>query len=267
VSEGFFQLIDVFPEPCLLVSPDGVVRKANRAFLNLFEAKSRSIAGKSLFDLTTTDPEKTRQYLQLCSKNRSFVYGALAFVTLTGHQSFRCEGAAISITDSRRAELILLRLKPQQNAVAQFSLLNEKIRELTQEIRQRIAVEAALRQSEALFRELADAMPQIVWAARPDGTVDYLNRRWYELTGATEGHIEDRSWLAMLHPDDAQRVLDAWHESVRTGNDYQIECRFKFPQQDEYRWHLARALPVRNSSGGIIRWFGTATDIHDRKTA
>lgn len=123
----------------------------------------------------------------------------------------------------------------------------------------------ALRESEERFRQLADSMPQIVWASRPDGTLDYFNRKWYELTGAAEGQSGDESWLPILHPDDRQKCLDLWYESVRTGKPYQIEYRFKFPNRGEYRWHLGRALPVRDEAGNIVRWYGTSTDIHDAK--
>ncbi|MBA4148394.1 MAG: PAS domain-containing sensor histidine kinase [Verrucomicrobia bacterium] len=151
--------------------------------------------------------------------------------------------------------------------MAEFTILNEKIQELTGKIRQRVAVEEALRQSESLFRELADAMPQIVWASRPDGTLDYYNRRWYELTGTREGDFGDQSWLPILHPDDRQRTLDSWYDSVRTGRDYQIEYRFKFPGENNYRWHLGRALCIRDAERNIIRWFGTSTDIDHQKLA
>jgi PAS domain S-box-containing protein len=125
--------------------------------------------------------------------------------------------------------------------------------------------EAALRESEARLRGLADAMPQIVWAARPDGHVDYYNRRWYELTGAKETETGDASWLPVYHPDDRQRCLDLWYESVRTGKPFQIEHRLLLQEADTYRWHLGRALPVRDGAGNIVRWYGACTDIDDQK--
>ena len=117
------------------------------------------------------------------------------------------------------------------------------------------------------FRQLADAMPQIVWTARPDGYLDYYNRRWYEFTGFPEGEGGDDSWKPILHPDDLQRCLDRWYESVRTGQPYEIEYRFRDRRTGEYRWHLGRALPVRDESRRIVNWFGTSTDINDRKRA
>ncbi len=133
------------------------------------------------------------------------------------------------------------------------------------DLTERRAMEIALGESEARFRQLADSMPQIVFAADANGKADYYNRRWFEFTGATEGVSGDESFLPILHPDDRQRCLDAWYGSVASGKPYQIEYRFHSPAHGEYRWFLGRALPVRDEQGRIVRWFGTATDIHDWK--
>jgi PAS domain S-box-containing protein len=124
-----------------------------------------------------------------------------------------------------------------------------------------------LRRSEATFRELADAMPQIVWAARPDGSLDYYNRRWYEFTGMPRGGGGDESWTGALHPDDLRPALDTWYAAVRSGEPYQIEYRIRDHRTGEYRWHLGRALPVRDAAGAVVRWYGTSTDIDDQKRA
>ncbi|WP_143140412.1 hybrid sensor histidine kinase/response regulator [Nannocystis exedens] len=128
----------------------------------------------------------------------------------------------------------------------------------------RVALEA-VRASELQFQQLADSMPQIVWACQPDGSPYYYNRRWYELSGVPVGIIGEASWLRVLHPDERQHCMDVWHESVRTGKPFQIEYRFKFPTVDEYRWYLGRALAVRDEAGRVVRWYGTSTDIHDAK--
>ncbi|HWH70512.1 MAG TPA: PAS domain S-box protein, partial [Candidatus Sulfotelmatobacter sp.] len=155
---------------------------------------------------------------------------------------------------------------PIEASISQIELEGEKLfTVILRDISARIRAEEALRASEQRFRQLADAMPQIVWAARPDGSLDYYNRKWYELTGGKPGENGDESWLPVLHPEERQRCLDVWYESVRTGQPYEIEYRFKFPGAGEYRWHLGRALPVRNEQGDIVRWFGTSTDIHELK--
>ena len=72
-------------------------------------------------------------------------------------------------------------------------------------------------QSANEFRQLANAMPQIVWASRPDGTLDYFNDRWYEFTGFDRQSVGDESWLPIIHPDDVERARLGWYESVRSG--------------------------------------------------
>ena len=125
--------------------------------------------------------------------------------------------------------------------------------------------EALLRESEARLRELADAMPQIVYAANANGEIDYFNRKWYELTGCLPTGIAQGQWASFLHPHDRQGCVDAWVESVREGRPHEHEGRFWSAETKRYRWHLSRALPVRDEHGTILRWYGTATDIEEQK--
>jgi PAS domain S-box-containing protein len=134
------------------------------------------------------------------------------------------------------------------------------------DITERKHLEDTIRRSEARFRELADAMPQIVWSAGPDGKVDYLNRRWHELSGVPPGEVGEESWLAAVHPDDRDRAIAGWRQAVAAGKPLQMEIRLRMAGQD-CRWHLARALPVHDEHGGVLRWYGTCTDIHDLKAA
>lgn len=114
------------------------------------------------------------------------------------------------------------------------------------------------------FRQLADAMPQMVWSTLPDGSHDYYNARWYEFTGAPYGSTDGEGWAGMFHPDDQDRAWTVWNHSLTTGDPYEIEYRLRH-HSGEYRWTLGRALPVRGEDGAIIRWVGTCTDIHDHK--
>lgn len=121
--------------------------------------------------------------------------------------------------------------------------------------------------SEERYRSLADAMPQIVWTARPDGFVDYYNRRWFEYTGMTMAQTAGWGWQPVLHPEDVETALRRWARSVKTGEDYQIEYRFRRAADGQYRWHLGRGVPMRDQDGKIVKWFGTSTDIDDQKRA
>lgn len=120
-------------------------------------------------------------------------------------------------------------------------------------------------EKEQRFRELADAMPQIVWSASGDGRLDYYNHRWYEFTGLPEEKLGREDWQSIVHPDDQQMCLHKWCQAVHSGQPYEAEYRFKDHRTQTYRWHLGRALPVRDATGQVVRWFGTSTDIDDQK--
>jgi PAS domain S-box-containing protein len=126
--------------------------------------------------------------------------------------------------------------------------------------------EEQLRQSEEGFRILAEAMPQFVWMSDAEGRVEYVNRRWTEYTGQTieqtGPHGDD-----VIHPEDASIMWERWNEAKQTGADYEVEFRCRHASNGEYRWFLARGVPVTDRQGHIVRWIGTSTDIHALKEA
>jgi PAS domain S-box-containing protein len=124
--------------------------------------------------------------------------------------------------------------------------------------------ERALLASERRFRQLADAMPQMVWSREGTGQLTYCNQRWYEYTGLPrESAAAD--WLAVIHSEDLPAFQAAWREAFEFGHAFQAEYRLKHCRTGEYRWHLGRAEPVRDLDGNIVQWYGTSTDIDDRK--
>ena len=124
----------------------------------------------------------------------------------------------------------------------------------------------SLADDEVRFRAIADTMPQMVWSALPDGLHDYFNVRWYEFTGAPVSSTDGEGWSEMFHPDDRARAWAAWRHSLETGEPYEIEYRLRH-HSGTYRWTLGRALPVRDETGKITRWFGTCTDVDELKRA
>jgi PAS domain S-box-containing protein len=138
---------------------------------------------------------------------------------------------------------------------------------IARDITDRRRVEEHMRESELRYRALADAMPQIVWTARPDGYLDYYNRRWFKYTGMSFEETRGWGWQPVLHPDDVEHALRTWATCVETGEPYRIEYRFRRASDGLFRWHLGRAEPLRDAEGRIVKWFGTATDIHDQKQA
>lgn len=124
----------------------------------------------------------------------------------------------------------------------------------------------AIEESEARFRQIADAIPQIVWSALADGYHDYYNQQYYDFTGVLAGTTDGQEWSKIFHPDDQQRSWEVWSHSLATGEPYEIEYRM-WHRSGQYRWVLGRALPIRNEEGAIVRWMGTCTDIHEKKIA
>ncbi|MGZ3267606.1 MAG: sensor histidine kinase [Croceibacterium sp.] len=121
-----------------------------------------------------------------------------------------------------------------------------------------------MRESDARFNTLADALPHMVWSALSDGDHDYFNQRWYDFTGVPPGSTDGVGWNGMFHPDDQERAWEVWRRSLETGEPYEIEYRLRH-HSGEYRWTLGQARPMRGSDGRIVRWIGTCTDINAAK--
>lgn len=135
---------------------------------------------------------------------------------------------------------------------------------VARDITERRRAEPALQAGEERFRTLANTVPDVVWIADPDGTITFANDRWFHFCGLTPEQ-NAREWpKAVLHPDDRARCLERWTRALKDGTDYEIEVRNR-RHDGEYRWFLTRARPVRDSQGRITAWFGSTTDIHDRK--
>lgn len=124
----------------------------------------------------------------------------------------------------------------------------------------------AQRRSEEGFRFLADAMPQMVWTARPDGGVDYVNSRVEAYTGLKSADIFSGGIERMIHAVDVEQRCDAWQRALRSGSSFQWQARF-VAVDGSSRWHLERATPQRDNAGAVVRWVGTCTDVHDQKEA
>jgi PAS domain S-box-containing protein len=126
---------------------------------------------------------------------------------------------------------------------------------------------AVLREGAKRYNFLADSVRLIIWTARPDGCLDYYNKSWFDYTGLTLAQTQDWGWEAVVHPDDLQACIGRWTRSFTTGDDYEIEYRFKRAADGAYRWFLGRASARRDENGQIVQWVGTCTDIDDQKRA
>ena len=153
-----------------------------------------------------------------------------------------------------------------RSKVSVFIELHRKTEELKRQselLRERELAEER-RVSEERYRQLADAMPQIVWTADRDGNATYYNRQWFEYTGQALEDAGAAGWTLAVHPDDLPRAVATWEATQRSGEVFEVEYRFR-AADGTFRWHLGRAVPIRAANGEIDFWVGTATDIHDHK--
>ncbi|MCW5893463.1 MAG: PAS domain S-box protein [bacterium] len=142
------------------------------------------------------------------------------------------------------------------------------VTDVSEQHRDNAALQAAnedLSRSEDRLRLVVDTIPSMVWSAGPDGMMDFQSASWQAYHGHTLDELERGGWLAILHPDELGNG-ETWASAVATGGPYEIELRVK-GTNGEYRWFLSRAVPLRDAQGRVVKWYGTVTDIEDRKRA
>src|ERR1700688_3488652 len=123
-----------------------------------------------------------------------------------------------------------------------------------------------LRRSEARLQAIVDTIPSFVWRAAPDGAKEFLNQRWHEYTGLSPAEAHGWGWKVVVHPDDLDRLLKEWQVILTSRRSGEMEVRIR-RFDGEYRWFLKRAVPKFDENGNIVNWFGSNTDIEDRKRA
>jgi PAS domain S-box-containing protein len=177
----------------------------------------------------------------------------LAIVGLANHTLLvRRDGTEIPIDDSGA---------PILGADDEFAGVVMVFRDVTERRR----AERLMEESARRYRQLADSMPQIVWTATNGGEVDYGNERWRKRIGIMPDGQRGNVWPAVIHPDDRANFESAWNDARARREAFQVECRVRNVNTGRYRWYLGRAIPVRDETGAPEKWFGTLTDIDERK--
>jgi PAS domain S-box-containing protein len=243
-EERFRRLLDASPVGIVETNWSGHVLKANRAFYRIIGWERIRFAREQM-DLRKITPE---DWMEVTDSNIRYSRETRRSVQYEKEYR-RCDGSRVPVLMA----LSVIESSPDDIICFVLDLSEQK------------KSEARLRESERDLKAMADAMPQIVWTARPDGHVDYYNRRWYDFTGDSGEAAGDASWAPVLHPDDLQGVSDGWYAAIRAGSLYEQEFRFRDRMTGEHHWYLGRALPLRDDLGKITKWVGTCTDIDDYK--
>ncbi|ASU36349.1 PAS domain S-box protein [Mucilaginibacter xinganensis] len=196
--------------------------------------------------------------LQLVTANGEEIWvRALGNAAFEDGKCIRLYGTFQDINDYKLAELALKKSMDTQEK------LNLVLLEQLEVIQQQDKTIEKIRE----FEFLADSIPQMVWTSNADGSFDYYNKHWYNYTGLTPEETKEKGWDTVLHPDDVKNDFALWEQAVATGQPYQSEIRLKRASDAVYKWHLARALAMRDENGNVIKWFGSCTDIDEYKRA
>jgi two-component system phosphate regulon sensor histidine kinase PhoR len=175
------------------------------------------------------------------------------------------EGTALSLilTDLTLLKDVESQLKTKNEQLEVARLAAEKLNnELEDTVKERTN---ELLLSREHFKYLANNIPQMTWTNLPNGEVNYYNQQWHNYTGLSLQKSNTSAWDQFIHPDDLENTLERYNAALQSGEVFQLENRLKNGGDGTYRWHLNRAVPLRNEKGGIVFWVGTATDIEDQK--
>lgn len=159
--------------------------------------------------------------------------------------------------------MVAINSKPRRWTPDEIKLV-EEVAERTWIAIERAKAEEALRQSEERLRTLADAVPQIIWSNNEKGVANYFNQRWYKYTGLSFEQSVGLGWEAVVHPEDAPASKEKWQAALAAGETFDTEYRLR-QWNSEYRWHIGRNVPLKDSNGKVTGWFGSATDIEELK--
>ena len=267
--------IEKMKEGAVTLNKEGLIFYSNSSFASIVKSPLSKVIGtsfhkfvdnescaffKSLFEKSWEIESKAEIYLIDNKKGKIPTLISLTVIEID-------DGAALSIiitdlTHQKETER-QLKLKNDELLLAQSSL-----EQLNNELEYRVQERTAeLSLSREHFKFLADNLPVIVYTAKPDGDLDYFNKKWYVYTGMTVKESLEQQWQKVLHKDDYDRSLKSWANSVKTGCEFNIECRFLRDSDKMWRWHVSTALPFKNNDGKITAWFGICIDIEDQKLA
>lgn len=242
---------------CLLRGPELVFDFANEYYRRL--VGRANIVGKPLLEAL---PELVGQGFDVLLKN-VMITGEVFVGQEVLAKLAREHGLPAGLTDVY-VTFIYSPTRDVSGAVDGVSVL---ALDVTQQVvaRQRVeALAGQLARSEGELRALAESMPQLAWSAQPDGFVDWYNGRWREYTGKEREELQGWGWQKVHDPAFVAEVTARWQTALETGQNFEME--FPVRRADgAFRWHLTRAVPLRDEAGTITRWFGTNTDIDDAK--
>ena len=265
--------IEKMSEGAVTMDRDGFIVYCNGRFATLVKSPLQKAIGVPFETFIAEESKKKyhkliKQGWQKDTKEELFISGGDHSVTCC-----LCSFAVIDMDGGHALSVILTDLTAQKAAQQNLMVQNERL-EVAQSLvtRQKNDLEVIVKErtsdlivSRGNFKLLADHITQMTWTNLPDGEVNFFNERWYKYTNLSFEESIGWGWRSAVHPDDIDRFIAKYLDSMQSGEIFDIESRYRRGNDGSYRWHLNRAMPLKNENGQIVLWVGTATDIEDQK--
>ena len=265
--------IEKMSEGAVTINKEGFILYCNSSFANMVNFPLEKVIGVP-FETFVAEESKKRYYkLNKAgwgkdNKEELFIRDKYDKITCC-----LCSFAALDMDGGAALSLILTDLTSQKESQKFLMTQNQKLEAAQNHvIRQNDQLEATVKErtkdlqiSQEHFKLLSDHITQMTWTNLPNGDINYFNERWYEYTGLTYAETKEWGWRAVVHPDDIEETIAKYVDSLQSGRIFEVENRYRRGRDNTYRWHLNRAMPLRNDNGEIVFWVGTATDIEDQK--
>src|SRR5271163_33515 len=248
-EENHRLVVETAPDAVISIDESGAILFANPATLRIFGHDPTELIGKPL---TVLMPEFLRKLHER---------GFTRYVA-TGQRHINWQGTELTGLHKDGREF------PIEVSFGELSRDGHKVfTGFIRDISERKQAEDKLRASERTLRELTETIPQMLWSAETDGSINYCNQRVLDYTGLSAEQVRGAGWMKSVHQDDIEKLGQAWTAAVSTGEPFQYEFRCRRTADNTYRWCVSSALPLRDREGRVMQWFGSVVDLHDWKEA
>ncbi len=245
------QFIDDIPALVALMTPEGALDRVNRRTREYFGASLDELKRWSASDIVHPEDLPAVLAAWMHSVGTGEPYDI-------EHRMRRADGAY------RWFHVRGLPLRDDESRISRWCVLEMDIEDRKRGDARLASTLNELSASEERLRTIVDAIPGFVWSAGPEGGVDFLNQRWCDYTGVPMRDALGNCWTSTIHPEDSDGIQACWRSLLASGQPGEFEARLR-RFDGIFRWFLIRAVPLRNATGEVIRWYGQNTDIEDRK--